>query len=65
MSENQTFFSKRLNDLNNATTKLISHDEMWERIEIRIKQRHANKSSKNCSSGYEPEELSTAKDSNE
>jgi len=49
-------FSKRLNDLKNATTKLISHDEIWERIEMRIKQPHANKSSNNCSSGYEPEE---------
>lgn len=57
MSENQNFFSKRLNDLKSGTTKLISHDEMWERIEIRIKQRHANKSSRNCSSGYEPDEL--------
>lgn len=36
MSENQNFFSKRLNDLKNGTTTLISHDEMWEKIEHKL-----------------------------
>lgn len=36
MTENQSFFSKRLNDLKSGTTKLISHDEMWEKIEHKL-----------------------------
>lgn len=34
--ENKAFFSSRLEDIKSGKSKLVSHDDMWERIENRI-----------------------------